>query len=226
MAINRVGRGDADNQGWFSYDDGTELAQGQLSRAGDQLAAVAGGGKEIHLFGIAQPPPALPALRCLVPGGPFAHPVWSPGGSMLAWQAADGIHVAGPVPDLRQPVPDCSVIRERRLAAGSEPYWGAADVPGATSGPPALGPPPRGGRRPRRSRSGRQAPARPRGPAAPADRPRAGARGGRGCGHGGKRVGRVLRRRAKAGTLRLRVPLNRAARRALARRGRLRCASP
>jgi hypothetical protein len=31
----------------------------------------------------------------------------------------------------------------------------------------------------------------------------------------------VLRRRARTGTLRLRVPLNRAARRALARRGRL-----
>jgi hypothetical protein len=34
VAVNRVGRGESDNQGWFSYDDGTELAQGQLSRAG------------------------------------------------------------------------------------------------------------------------------------------------------------------------------------------------
>jgi hypothetical protein len=39
--------------------------------------------------------------------------------------------------------------------------------------------------------------------------------------HGSRRAGRVLRRRARAGMLRLRVPLNAAARRALARRGRL-----
>jgi len=221
VAINRVGRGSADNQGWFSYDDGTELAQGQLSRAGDRLAAVAGGGKEIHLFGVAQPPPALPALRCLVPGGPLAHPVWSPDGSMLAWQAADGIHVAGPVPDLRQPVPDCSVIRERRLAVGSEPYWGAADVPGAASGPPALGAP--AARRPAPAARSLRVARRQRGRVV-----RLRLRIGRGPArvearlrHGGKRVGRVLRRRAKAGTLRLQVPLNRAARRALARRDRL-----
>ena len=61
VTVNRVGRGDADNQGWFSYDDGTELAQGQLSRAGDRLAAVAGG-NQIHLFGVTQPPPRCP--RC------------------------------------------------------------------------------------------------------------------------------------------------------------------
>ena len=67
VAVNRVGRGESDIQGWFSYDDGTELAQGQLSRAGDRLAAVAGG-NEIHLFGVASPPPALPVLRCVVPG--------------------------------------------------------------------------------------------------------------------------------------------------------------
>lgn len=39
--------------------------------------------------------------------------------------------------------------------------------------------------------------------------------------HGGKRSGRVRRRRAHAGTLRLRIPLSAAARRALARSGRL-----
>ena len=73
VAVNRVGRGESDNQGWFSYDDGTELANGQISRAGDRFAAVAGE-DEIHLFGVSQPPPALPALRCVVPGGPFADP--------------------------------------------------------------------------------------------------------------------------------------------------------
>ena len=97
--------------------------------------------RQIHLFGVSQPPPALPALRCVVPGGPYASPTWSPDGTMLAWEQADGVHVAGPVPDLRQPVPDCSVIAQRRLTAGTDPYWGRADVPGATSGKPPLGKP-------------------------------------------------------------------------------------
>ncbi len=131
------------------------------------------------------------------------------------------MHVAGPVPDLRAAVPDCSVIRERRLAAGSDPYWGAADVPGASSGTPVLGAP--AARRPARAfrslrvakrQRGRAVRLRlrvTRGPARVEARLR----------HGSRRAGRVLRRRARAGTLRLRVPLNAAARRALARRGRL-----
>ena len=69
IAVNRVGRGESDNQGWFSYDDGTELANGQLSHAGDRLAAVAGG-NEIHLFGVSQPPPALPAAALRRAGRP------------------------------------------------------------------------------------------------------------------------------------------------------------
>jgi hypothetical protein len=39
--------------------------------------------------------------------------------------------------------------------------------------------------------------------------------------HGATRAGRVLRRRARAGTLRLRIPLNPSGRLALARSGRL-----
>ena len=221
VAVNRVGRGESDNQGWFSYDDGTELANGQISRGGDRFAAVAGE-DEIHLFGVSQPPPALPALRCIVPGGPFADPTWSPDGSMLAWQAPDGVHVAGPVPDLRAAVPDCSEIRRRRLAAGSDPYWGPADVPGASSGALVPGSQP-AARRPARAFSSLRVAKRQRGRAV-----RLRLRISRGPArvearlrHGSRRAGRVLRRRARAGTLRLRVPLNAAARRALARRGRL-----
>ena len=176
VSVNRVGRGEADDQGWFSYDDGTSLEQGQLDHGGTRLAAVAGG-NQIHLFGVSQPPPALPALRCVVPGGPYASPTWSPDGTMLAWEQADGVHVAGPVPDLRQPVPDCSVIAQRRLTAGTDPYWGRADVPGATSGKPPLGKsaarkPPRAFRSLRVARRQRGK----RGAAAAADLPRAGAR--------------------------------------------------
>jgi hypothetical protein len=220
VSVNRVGRGEADDQGWFSYDDGTSLEQGQLDHGGTRLAAVAGG-NQIHLFGVSQPPPALPALRCVVPGGPYAWPTWSPDGTMLAWEQADGVHVAGPVPDLRQRVPDCSVIAQRRLTAGTDPYWGRADVPGATSGKPPLGEPvgrkpPRAFRSLRVARQQRGSAVRlrlriSRGPARVTVR----------LTRGRTTAGRVVKRRARRGALRLRVPLNAKAKRALARSGRL-----
>ena len=220
VSVDRGGSGESGDEGWFSYDDGTSLAQGQLDHAGDRLATVAGG-DEIHLFGVSHPPPALPDLRCVVPGGPFASPTWSPDGTMLAWEQADGVHVAGPVPDLRRPVSDCSVIRERRLTAGTDPYWGAADVPGAGSGVPGPGAP--AARRPAKAFRSLRVAARQRGHAV-----RLRLRITRGPArvearllHGAARAGRVLRRRVHAGALRLRIPLNRAARRALARSGRL-----
>ena len=222
VATNRVGGGEAERQGWFSYDDGTQLGQGQVSRGGDKFAALAGTGA-IHLFGMASPPPALPVLRCIVRGGPFTSPTWSPDGSMLAWAESDGVHVAGPVPDLRAPVPDCGVIRERRLAAGSDPFWGPADVPGA----PAAGPrPPAGkpaGRRPGRAFRALRVARRQRGRAVRLRLRivRGPARVDARLSLGGRRVGRTVVRRARKGTLRVRVPLNGRGRRALARRGRL-----
>jgi hypothetical protein len=50
VSVNRGGRGEADDQGWFSYDDGTPLEQGQLDHGGTRLGAVAGG-NQIHLLG-------------------------------------------------------------------------------------------------------------------------------------------------------------------------------
>ena len=220
VAVNRVGGGEAERRGWFSYDDGTQLAQGQVSRAGDKLAALAGQ-DAIHLFGVPAPPPALPALRCIVRGGPFASPTWSPDGSMLAWAEDDGVHVAGPVPDLRQPV-DCGVIRERRLSVGSDPFWGPADVPGA----PAATTPPAGkpiARRPGRAFGALHVARRQRGGVV-----RLRLRILRGPARvdarvmlRGRRAGRTVVRRARKGMLRVRVPLSRPARRTLARRGRL-----
>ena len=179
VAVNRVGRGESDNQGWFSYDDGTELDQGQISRGGDRFAAVAGG-NEIHLFGVVDPPPALPVLRCVIPGGPYANPTWSPDGTMLAWEAPDGVHVAGPVPDLRAPVQ--RLLRDPRAAArrGRRAVLGAgrrARRDDGRAGARHAGRAPPGARVQRAA--GGPAPARARGAGEAADRARAGA--GRGA---------------------------------------------
>ena len=128
--MNRVGRGESDNQGWFSYDDGTELARARSAAPATGFAAVAGG-DEIHLFGVSQAAAraagaalrrAGRAVRRSRRGRPTAR--CSPGRPPTActWPAR--------CPTCARPVPDCSVIRERRLAAGSDPYWGPADVPG------------------------------------------------------------------------------------------------
>lgn len=223
VAVNRVGGGESERQGWFSYDDGTQIGQGQVSRGGDKFAALAGS-DSIHLFGLTAAPPAVPVLRCIVGGGPYSAPTWSPDGTMLAWAEGDGVHVAGPVPDLRAPVPDCGVIRERRLAAGSDPFWGPIDVPGApAAAPPAAGRPV--ARRPGRAFSALRVARRQRGSAV---RLRLRLRILRGPARvdarvtlGGRPAGHKVVRRARKGTRRVRVPLNRSARRALARRGRL-----
>ena len=191
VAVNRVGRGESDLQGWFSYDDGTALDQGQLSRAGDRFAAVAGG-NEIHLFGVSPPPPALPVLRCIVPGGPFASPTWSPDGSMLAWEARR--RRARRRPGARPARAGARLLGDPRAAAGG-------GQPTPTGGPPTCrarrAGSPVAARKPAARRPGARvplaargaAPARARGAAAACASP-AGRHGSRrGCALGRRRPG-------------------------------------
>ena len=176
VAVNRVGGGEAEREGWFSYDDGTQLGQGQASRGGDKFAALAGTGA-IHLFGlaVAAAGPAGAALHRARRALHFARR-GRPTAACSRGPSSAGIHVAGPVPDLRAPVPDCGVIRERRLAAGSDPFRVLPTCPAlrrwARAPRPASGGRRPGARLPRAA--GRAPPARPGGAAAPADRARAG----------------------------------------------------
>ena len=185
-------RGEADDQGWFSYDDGTSLAQGQLDHA--RRPARGGRGRQGDPSVRRQPAAARApgaALRRARRAVRVADVVARRHDARVGSRPTASTSPAR-CPTCAAPVPDCSVIRERRLAAGSDPYWGAADVPGATVGPAAAR---RAGGAQARARvplaAGRAAPARPRGAAAAADRARAGARR-RAAALGGTRAGRVL----------------------------------
>ena len=101
-------RGEAERQGWFSYDDGTELGQGQMSRGGDKFAALAGDRRDPSLRrGAAAAGPAGAALHRAAAGRSPRRRGRPTADARVAGRA-DGVHVAGPVPDLRAPVPDCS----------------------------------------------------------------------------------------------------------------------
>ncbi len=112
----------------------TLLTDGELTRAGDKLVAV-GDQNDLRFYdGAAQ-------LRCVMTGfnGDVSEPTWSPDGSALAWEEADGIHVAQ-LGDLG----GCgAVARPLVIAGGQDPDWGPAAPPApsdtATPTPPSGG---------------------------------------------------------------------------------------
>ena len=211
VAVNRVGRGESDDQGWFSYDDGTSLDAGPARPRRRPARGRRGRRRDPPVR--RQPAAAGARRRCAAScrAGRSRSPTWSPDGSMLAWDSADGVHVGGPVPDLR--AARAGLLGDRAAAAGAR----AATRTGA--------PRRRAGRDVRRRRcsarrsarapgagvplaAGGAAPARARGAAAAADLPRAGT--GRGAAAPRRPARRPRRCDAArgAGTLRLRVPLN------------------
>jgi hypothetical protein len=65
--------------------------------------------------------------------------VWSPDSSAVAFQLADGIHIANVPADISQASSCASISDPLVIAGGSQPFWGATDVN------PSQAPPPPGG---------------------------------------------------------------------------------
>jgi hypothetical protein len=126
---------------WFGDPDvATLLTDGELSRAGDRLVAV-GDQNDLRFYDAG----TTPVLRCVMTGfdGDVSDPTWAPDGSALAWEEADGIHVAS-LPGLGA----CgAAARPLVVPGGSDPDWGPAAAP---SGPAGGGGPAPGGDAPGR----------------------------------------------------------------------------
>ena len=134
---------------WFD-DDNIDVANAQLSRDGQSLAAVVGFGENSWIQwyavnGDAQsgPAPGAPSFQCSI--GPLegiSNPTWAPDSDSLAWEEPDGIWT-------RSGARDCSVPSSLILPGGSQPHWSPAALttpahgvdPGPGPGPgPGTGP--------------------------------------------------------------------------------------
>ena len=102
----------------------TLLTDGELTRQGDKLVAV-GDQNDLRFYD------AGAQLRCVMTGfnGDVSDPTWSPDGSALAWEEADGIHVA----TLADPAACASVALPLVIPGGQDPDWGPAPPPTSTA---------------------------------------------------------------------------------------------
>ncbi|RKQ90335.1 WD40 repeat protein [Solirubrobacter pauli] len=118
VGIDTVGAG---YQDWFGDPAVTTLlTDGELTRAGDKLVAV-GDQNDLRFYD------AGAQLRCVLTGfnGNVNDPTWAPDGSALAWEEADGIHVA----QLGDISACASAARPLVLPGATDPDWGPAAAP-------------------------------------------------------------------------------------------------
>ncbi len=158
--IHDVGAGVS--QHWFDDSDyadpSTDLSDGEASRQGTDFAVVRGYDDSTHLIWYPSPDvrsgtPAVPNAFAGCATGQeagIAGPTWSPDGSALALESADGIWV-------KRQARDCTVQPTLAIAGGSAPDWGPANVNPAPR-PTGGGNPGGGGKPARRRREHRRGP--------------------------------------------------------------------
>ena len=151
--IHDVGAGVS--QHWFDDSDyadpSTDLGDGEASRQGTDFAVVRGYGDSTHLIWFPSPDvrsgtPAVPDAFAGCATGQeagIAGPTWSPDGTALALESADGIWV-------KREARDCTVQPALAIPGGSAPDWGPANVnpaprPTGGGGKPSGGSAPAGG---------------------------------------------------------------------------------
>jgi hypothetical protein len=139
--VDSPGGGDDDASYWFDDPGNEDVADGELSRAGDRLALVRSYGPGTHIAiyqvdGIGGP---APDPACYTgKDASLTGPSWSPDGSKLAFADSEGIEVL-PLP---QVVPgDCPGAGSSAviLPGASQPDWGPAAI-GADAGTWTPGP--------------------------------------------------------------------------------------
>ena len=112
---------------WFAVE-GASLTSGDLSSDNRRFVAIGDGGALLLFYTLAAAPPATPSFcgGANTPNGSYASPTWSPDGLEVAWQEADGIHLA------TAGDPSGCDVREAALIPGGEtPFWGSANLPAA-----------------------------------------------------------------------------------------------
>jgi WD40-like Beta Propeller Repeat len=145
-AISTVGVGQPGLQQWFDPPfQLPQIAQGELTRQGDKLAALAGysssGFSEdyVMLYSVSAAYPAVPEPKCYLRDAPppsreFTQPTWSPDGTRLAVTESDGTrdrHTArrratyGHAPDDTGPLTSRDTHRATVLAR-NHPWHGAS----------------------------------------------------------------------------------------------------
>ena len=161
--VNLHDVGAAVTEHWFddsdTSDPSTDLGDGEATRQGTDFAVVRGYGDSTHLIWYPSPDvrtgtPAVPdpwTKGCATgQEAGIAGPTWSPDGTALALESADGIWV-------KRSARDCTVQPTLVIAGGSAPDWGPADVNPAPrptgggtpgGGTPGGGPTPGGGSAP------------------------------------------------------------------------------
>jgi hypothetical protein len=142
IVVGAVGANHNDLGGFFVDGDALpagetywqNIADPELTPAGDKLAALRGGhGETLRFYDTRGAVPVVSPCYLAEPvGGSAAGPTWAPDGTALAWQEADGIW-STPVGALG--AQDCGWAAPRLLIpGGSEPDWGpSAASPGQTS---------------------------------------------------------------------------------------------